>query len=306
MMVALAGGIGGSKLLMGLQAVVPVEELVVIANTGDDFEHFGLRICPDLDTVTYTLGGHVDPKSGWGRDSDTFNCLRGLEELGAAAWFQLGDRDLATHLFRTQLLRDGVGLAEVTRRLARRLGVQISILPATESYHPTLVMTSRGVLHIQEYLVRERCRPQLRGFLYQEIESARPAPGVVEALDEADVIVICPSNPIISIGPILSVPGIRAALRRSSALRIVVTPIVAGRALKGPAAKMMGELGMAVSPLGVARLYQDFTDIFVTDQKDAALKPRLEALGLRARLTDTVMTSLESKISLARKILELA
>jgi len=304
MILALAGGIGGAKLLLGLARAIPVDEITIIGNTGDDIELLGLRICPDLDTITYTLTGKVNPETGWGVLADTFSCLDCLVKFGGPSWFKLGDQDLATHLWRTSLLRQGTSLTEVTQQIAGSLGLRCRLLPMTESYTPTFVSTNQGVLHLQEYLVREQARPRLYEIRHQNVEQCSPAPGVIEAIEQAETIVICPSNPFISIGPILSVPGIRSALLRSQGLVVAVTPIIKGRAVKGPAAKMLQDLGFPLTATSVARLYSDFIDVFVLDEQDANLRAEIEALGIRVLLTNTLMNTLADKERLAHLVLQ--
>lgn len=305
MITALAGGVGGAKLLSGLSRVMQPEKLTIIGNTGDDIELFGLRVCPDLDTVAYTLGGRANKETGWGVDQDTFECLGALRAYGCEAWFQLGDRDLATHLFRTHLLAQGLELSEVTRQICHALGVRCRLLPMTEAYVPTRILTDEGDLHLQEYLVRWHSRPRVRALRYSNIEFAQPAPQVKESIRGAQAVVICPSNPLISIGPILAVPDLRQSLESTDAPVVAVTPLVAGKALKGPAAKMLQELGHPVSAQGVARLYQDVVDVFVLDEQDTHLKEDIETLGMKVVTTNTVMTTLDEKLALARKILEI-
>ena len=247
---ALAGGIGASKLLLGLSAVMPPDEITIIANTGDDIELFGLRICPDIDTVTYTLGGVIDEVAGWGISGDTYESLTWLERYGEATWFKLGDRDLATHIFRTAQLQRGRSLTEVTDYVRCALGVRSKILPMTDTYTPTRVLTDEREMHFQEYFVRWRCEPHVKAIRFEEIETSHPSPGVETAILEADVVVICPSNPFISIGPILAVPGVRRALEETAARVVAITPIIGGKALKGPAAEMLRDLGHEVSAAG--------------------------------------------------------
>ncbi|MEW6212356.1 MAG: 2-phospho-L-lactate transferase [Acidobacteriota bacterium] len=299
---ALAGGIGASKFLAGLARVMPPEDITIIANTGDDMEMFGLRICPDIDTVTYTLAGLVNQQTGWGIEGDTFECLHSLARLGEDVWFNLGDRDLATHIYRADRLKRGVTLAEVTDDLRRSLGVRSRILPMSDAYTPTRVITDEGDLHLQEYFVRRRCAPVVKAIRYENIERARPAEGVEQAIIEADSVIICPSNPFISIGPILAVPRVRDMLRRAKVAAI--TPVVAGRALKGPTAEMLRSLGHEVSAVGVARLYKDFANLFVLDEADTELKSSIEQLGLRVAVTNTVMATMEDKENLARRVIE--
>ncbi len=301
----LAGGVGASKFLVGLAAVMPPEDITIIANTGDDIELFGLRICPDIDTVTYTLGGVNNEETGWGLKGDTFECLRWLARYGEAAWFNLGDRDLATHIFRTNQLRGGRSLSEVTDSIRRSLGVRSTILPMTDAYTPTRVVTDEGEMHFQEYFVRRRCEPRVREIRFDNIESAVPAPGVVSAILEADAVIICPSNPFISIGPILAVPGVRAALRETRATVLAITPIIGGRALKGPAADMLRDLGHEVSASSVAAMYDDLLDVFILDETDVERTADIQALGIRVFSTDTVMNTLDDKQYLARWVLEM-
>ena len=301
--VVLAGGVGASKLLVGLSQVIPPELITIVGNTGDDFKVCGLRICPDLDTVTYTLAGKVDPSRGWGVSGDDFDCLEWLQAYGAPSWFRLGDRDLATHLWRTHLLGQGVGLAEVTARIGRTWGLRSLLLPMTESYTPTRILTEQGELHLQEYLVREKCRPRVLQVSYRHVEQSRLPPGLPEKVAGACRVVIAPSNPLISIGPILAVPGMKDLLRGSGLPVTAVSPLVGGRALKGPAAKMLRELGHPASALGVARLLQGVGNQFVLDTQDKALKPEIESLGMQVKVTNTVMTGLADKVALAQAVM---
>ncbi len=303
--VLLSGGVGGAKLALGLDTVLESGRLTVIANTGDDLDLFGLRICPDSDILAYTLSGRVNEATGWGIAGDTFAALERVRELGGTGWFNLGDRDLGLHLFRTELLRAGVGLAEVTARVAGRLGLRCTLLPMCEQPVATHIATPARELHLQEYLVRERTQPEVRGVRFAGIEAATPAPGVLEALAAAQLVILAPSNPLISIAPILAVPGLRAALRASPALRVAVSPIVGGRSLKGPTDRMLAQLGHAVTPAAVAALYRDVLDAFVIDTQDAPQAPAVEALGLRCHKLPTVMTDLAAKQHLARALLAL-
>jgi len=302
---ALAGGIGASKLLLGLANVMPPEDITIIANTGDDIELFGLRICPDIDTVTYTLAGAINEETGWGLKDDTFECLKWLELYGEACWFNLGDRDLSTHILRTAALRGGRSLTEVTDRIRLFLGVRSTILPMTDFYTPTRVLTDEGEMHFQEYFVRRRCKPRVHEIRFDHIDSARPAPGVLSAILEAGIVIICPSNPFISIGPILAVPGVREAMVKTGAKVIAISPIVGGKALKGPAADMLRDFGHDVSALGVARLYSSLIDVFVLDEVDSNLARDISALGVKVFSTNTLMNTLESKKRLAEFALEI-
>ena len=301
--VVLAGGVGAARFLEGLAAVIPAEDIIVIGNTGDDLEVHGLHVSPDLDTVTYTLAGIADPDQGWGVAGDTFECLDHLERLGGETWFRLGDRDLATHLYRTSLLRRGLPLSEVTSRIVRSLGVRSRIMPMSDDRVRTWVETDQGRLDFQTYFVKRQSRDQVRGVEFVGAETAKPSPGVVEEIRAAKAVIVAPSNPIISIGPILAVPGIRESLRNTKAAVAAVSPIVAGRALKGPTTRMMQGLGMKATALSVAELYRDFLDFFVFDQQDAALSGPIEALGMKLVTTNTVMASAARKKELARAVL---
>ncbi|HXG66178.1 MAG TPA: 2-phospho-L-lactate transferase [Blastocatellia bacterium] len=301
---ALAGGIGASKFLLGLAHAMPPGDITIIANTGDDIELYGLRVSPDIDTVAYTLAGVINEATGWGLAGDTFECLKWLGRYAEPMWFNLGDRDLATHIYRADALRRGETLSQITDHIRRALGVRPRILPMTDAYTPTQVITDEGEMHLQEYFVRRRCEPKVLGFRYENIAAARPAPGVEGAILEADAVIVCPSNPFISIGPILAVPGVRETLRQTRAVVAAVTPVVAGRALKGPTADMLRDLGHEVSALGVARLYSDFVSLFVLDETDAELRASIEELGMRVTVTNTVMNTLEEKRNLARRVIE--
>jgi len=301
---ALAGGVGGAKLVDGLAALLPPDRLTVIVNTGDDFELFGLHLSPDLDTVCYTLAGIANPETGWGRANETWHCLEELRTLSGPDWFKLGDRDLATHLERTRKLRSGVRLSQVTREFCRSWGVEHPILPMSDDPVPTLVITEEEVLAFQEYFVREGCRPAVKGFEFSGSEQALPAPGVLEALQEADLIVICPSNPWVSIDPILAVGSIREILIRKPVL--AVTPLIGGKAVKGPAAKMYREMGITPSARAVAEHYQDLLTGFVLDEEDRELQDEIQGLtqkGIRVLTAGTWMKSRPDRIELARKIL---
>ncbi len=302
---ALAGGVGAARFLSGLVQVVPPENLTIIVNTGDDFEWMGLRVCPDLDTVTYTLGGLANPHTGWGVHDDSFRVLNRLKDLGCQDWFRIGDLDLATHIYRTRHLQEGMSLSEITRRIAERNGIRCRLIPMTDRAVPTMVDTDEGVLPFQEYFVNRQCSPRVTGFAFQGIEKAEPAPGVLELLRAADAVVVCPSNPFVSIGPILAVPGMRETLRRVPARIAAVTPVIAGQAVKGPTAAMLRQLGMKVSAAGVAELYRDFVDVFVLDRRDEELVPEITGLDLEVRLADTLMDTVEARVALARSVVEI-
>src|SRR5262245_13785248 len=305
MITALAGGVGASKFLDGLSRVMPPEEISITVNTGDDIEMFGLYIAPDLDIVTYTLAGVVNPETGWGLAGDTFNCLEQLlGYTGTDRWFNLGDRDLAAHIFRTQEMRRGSSLSEVAERLRTALGLKSRVLPMTDLHTPTTIISDEGEMHFQEYLVKRRAQPKVTGIRFENIESAKPAPGVAEAILHSDAVIICPSNPLISIGPILAVPGVRDLLKQTAATVVAISPVVGGASLKGPTDRMLADLGMQVSAAQVARLYSDIGDVFILDVQDERAKAEIEKLGLKVHVTDTVMSGLAEKIRLAAATLE--
>ena len=304
--VALAGGVGAARFLDGLSREIGPERIFIIGNVGDDAVIQGLHISPDLDTVMYTLAGIADPRRGWGVRGDTFHFLEALRGLGEEAWFQLGDRDLSTHVFRTVRLAAGEPLSRVTAHLASALAVRARIVPATDSALRTFLRTPRGRLDFQTYFVKRRAADRVLGVEYRGARRARPAPGVLKAIRNAAAIIICPSNPYISIGPILAVPGVRDALRRARARIAAISPIVAGRALKGPAARMMKSMGVKPSALEVARMYRDFVDVFVLDRADSAAAGEVEALGMEALAADTIMTGTRQRRALARAALRAA
>jgi len=303
--VALAGGVGGAKLADGLARLLPPADLTVVVNTADDFTWHGLHISPDLDTVMYTLAGIANPETGWGVAGDTFLALDMLGRYGRETWFHVGDRDLATHVLRSDLLRQGMTLTAVTATLARALGVGATLLPMSNERVETVVETDMGDLSFQEYFVRYAWQPVVRRIRWEGLDVARPAPGVLPALQAADVVVICPSNPFVSVGPILALPGVRASLRAARRV-LAVSPIVGGRALKGPAAKMMAELGQPVSAVSVAQGYADFLNAFILDWVDSAEVPQVEALGVWPFVTDTIMQDRAGRIRLAQQVLKLA
>ncbi|MGD6851921.1 MAG: 2-phospho-L-lactate transferase [Candidatus Bathyarchaeia archaeon] len=301
---ALAGGVGAARFLTGLTQLIEEDDLSVVVNTGDDINLFGLHISPDIDIVTYTLAGIVDEDKGWGIRGDTFHCLNTLKKRGADTWFNLGDQDLATHIYRTDRLRQGLTLTEVTSEIAQAVGLKAKILPMSNDKFETRITTKDGSMHFEEYFVKRQYSDEVLGIEFVGAETAKPSPGVLEGVLEADLVIVCPSNPIVSVGTILSVGGVREALRRTDARVVAVSPIVAGAPLKGPADKMMRWRGVEVSAFGVAGLYSDFVDVLVIDSRDAACKERIEALGLGVAVTNTVMASLEDKVSLAKAALE--
>ncbi len=299
--VALAGGVGGAKLATGLQRALAPGTLTVIVNTGDDFEHWGLSICPDLDTVLYNLADRHNPETGWGQRDETFDALAAMSALGGADWFMLGDKDLAFHLRRTEWLRQGISLSDVTDRLRRALAVPSRIVPMSDQPVRTLVHTDEGDLPFQHYFVRRRCEPIVVDLSFVGANEARPPEAAVDAIYGADLIVFCPSNPYLSIDPILSVNGLRRLIRKASAAKVAVSPIVGGTAIKGPAAKMMRELGQMISPLTVVDHLDGLLDGFVLDEQDGILR---RAVGLPTLVTDTVMTDLVDKVRLAHELLD--
>ncbi|MDA0364913.1 MAG: 2-phospho-L-lactate transferase, partial [Chloroflexi bacterium] len=284
----LAGGVGAARFLAGLVQCVDPAEVTAICNVGDDLTWHGLHVCPDIDTLLYTLAGLEGP-DGWGLRDDTTITLDALGAVGGDTWFRIGDRDLATHLRRTQLLAEGHTLSEATAALARALGLHLQVMPVTDDPHPTIVETATGDLPFQEYFVRRRARDIVTGFRFPGAAAARPAPGVLDAIVSAESVIIAPSNPFVSIGPLLAVPGVREALAGSSATRVAVSPIVGGEAIKGPAADMLRALGHDVSAAGVAALYQGLIDVFVLDEIDGALAPAVAALGMSPLVCDTMM-----------------
>ena len=303
MIVALAGGVGGAKLAQGLARALPPAELTVIVNTADDFDLYGLRICPDLDTVLYTLAGLADPVQGWGIAADTFRTLEAITTYGRAPWFRLGDTDFATHILRTERLRQGETLTAVMAELAAALGVPTPVLPMSDDPVATLLDTPAGRLGFQDYFVARRQEDDVLGVVFAGVDDARLPDGVRSTLATAAVIVICPSNPIVSVGPILAVPGMRAAMTSASAPIVAVSPIVGGRALKGPADRMLATMGHDVSATGVARLYAGLIDGLVIDEADRHLKPAIVEMGIRVLVTPTVMGGPADRQRLAAEVL---
>ncbi len=299
MITVLTGGTGGAKFVRGLVRVVPPDEVTAIVNTGDDLTWWGLHVSPDLDSITYALAGILSRERGWGIEGDTFTCLERMRQLGAPAWFQLGDRDLATHLRRTQLLIVHT-LTEATSEIASEMGVRARILPMSDNRVETRVLTDAGELSFQEYFVRERYRVPVTGVRFVGAEQAQAAPGVVEAIRDAAAVLIAPSNPVTSIGPILSVPGIRAALCQTAAQVIAVSPIVGGAAVSGPAGELMKTQQLPVSIAGVAQAYEDLLDALIADERDRPHAAEVEKLGIHVTFTNTIMDSDSAKAELAR------
>jgi LPPG:FO 2-phospho-L-lactate transferase len=306
---ALAGGVGAARFLRGLVQVVPPDDITVVVNTGDDDWFHGLLVCPDLDTVTYTLAGAENPDTGWGLDGETFAAIDALERYALPTWFRLGDRDLATHVYRSDRVRAGAPLSTIAAEIAAAWGVRSRLLPMSDDPVSTRIDVRTGdgsvaELHMQEWFVRERAEPPVVAVRFDGVDRAAAAPGVLEALDRADTIVVCPSNPVISIGPILAVPGVREALRRRRDRVVGVSPIIAGAPVKGPADRLMGPLGMEVSCVGVARAYRDFCSALVIDGGDTARAPEVESLGVHAVVTDTLMRDARVAAALARNTLD--
>ena len=299
---ALAGGTGAAKLLRGLGRVIDPRDLTVIVNTGDDAEIWGLHVSPDLDTVCYTLGGVIDEQKGWGLTGETFHALDQIARFGEPVWFNLGDRDLATHLHRTRLLREGRTLTQITRAIAQALGVSATVLPMSDQPVRTRILGPDGWLAFQEYFVREKAQVEVRAVNYAGAPVARPAPGVLDALGGADAVLVCPSNPITSIGPILAVPGLVEALQATGATVAAVSPIVGGDAVSGPAGRLMAAAGLPVSATGVARAYGGWLDLLVFDEQDRALAPEIRSAGAAAVVAPTMMSSRDAEVALARHV----
>ncbi|MCL4274490.1 MAG: 2-phospho-L-lactate transferase [Anaerolineales bacterium] len=295
--VALAGGVGGAKLAHGLAQILPPEDLTVIVNTGDDFEHLGLYICPDLDTVCYTLAGLANPETGWGRVDETWNTIANVEKLGGPSWFRLGDQDFATHLERTRRLKEGQSLSQITKDFCKAWGVKHTVLPMSDSPVRTMVDTDEGELAFQEYFVHRRCEPKVKGFRFDGVEAAEPAVGVKEALETADAVVICPSNPWVSVDPILKV------VKEIKKPVVAVSPIIGGKTVKGPAAKMYAELGIEPSALAVANHYRNILTGFVLDNADSSMERGVQELNIKTMVTDTLMNHLTVRARLAQDVL---
>ena len=302
---ALAGGVGGAKLALGLRDILDEESLAIVVNTGDDEEFFGLHVSPDLDTVMYTLGGISNHDTGWGISGETFRSLNRLRQYGADTWFNLGDLDMATHIRRTQLLGQGNTLSEVTNSLCSSLGIAHSIFPMTDDTLRTVVITEISEMSFQEYFVKNRCDPRVISLRFDSPSECSPSPGFVTALNESDLLVFCPSNPFLSVDPILAVPGVRKKIENFRGARVAVSPIVGGEAIKGPAGKILRELGHEVSCVGVAKRYVDLCDVFIIDNVDADLASTIEKLGMRVVVTNTIMNNDQEKRTLAREILSL-
>ena len=305
---ALAGGVGGAKLVDGLAQILPPEDLTIVVNTGDDFQHLGLKICPDLDTVCYTLAGLASPATGWGRDDETWNAMESFTSLGGPEWFRLGDRDLGTHLERTRQLQNGRTLSQVTQSFCEIWGIGPKVLPMSDDPVPTIVISDEGELPFQEYFVQRQCEPKVSGFRFDGIRNAVPAPGVLSAIRDANLVVICPSNPWVSIDPILALPGIREALvaQKEFGLNVLaVSPIISGQAVKGPVTKMYQEMGIEPSAFAVADHYANLLDLFVYDVVDINLDPAIKQLKVQTHRFQTIMRSQKDRKRLASEVIDL-
>jgi LPPG:FO 2-phospho-L-lactate transferase len=304
LIVALAGGVGAAKLLRGLVQLVPPQNLVIVGNTGDDMELHGLHISPDLDIIMYTLAEIVDETMGWGVSGDTFHCLEMLGKLGFETWFKLGDRDLAIQIARTKMLKNGMTLSQATAELCRMLGVKANLIPMSNDPVRTKVLSGQLRLEFQEYFVKRGTEDDVVDVLFEGAEKAEPAPSVIQAIEEAERVVVCPSNPVLSISPILSISAIRNTLRNTGAYIIGVSPIVGGKAIKGPADRVMVSMGLEASAYGVAKFYEDFLDHIVIDAADEHDESRIEGLGVKVTVADTMMRSPSDSIRLSRVVLE--
>lgn len=307
MITALGGGVGAAKFLEGLSSVIGNEQLNVIVNTGDDISINGLNVSPDIDTIIYRLSGHIDKSKGWGLSGDTFNALNALDRFGLETWFNIGDKDIATHIYRTYLTNKGHSATEIASKISEAFDIakNIRIIPMTDQAVETWIQTHEGEIHFQDYLVKRKMAPEVCRVSIRGVNNAKPAPGVVESINDARIVIICPSNPIISIGPILQVKGVREALRKTKAYIVAISPLVGGMPLKGPADRLMRGLGLEVSSTQVARLYSDFLDTMVIDIKDAHEDQAIADLGLKTFVADTVMSDKEKAANLSSSILEL-
>lgn len=306
--VALSGGVGGAKLALGLARIMPGDALSIVANTADDFEHMGLHVSPDIDTLLYTLSGLANPETGWGRRDESWNFMGAMGQMGGETWFNLGDADLALHVLRTHKLKQGESLGDITDHVAKTLGIDPDIIPMSDDPVRTMVRTDDGHLSFQHYFVRDRCEPVVTGFTFNGIDTARPHRKFMRKLMSSNLgaVIICPSNPFVSVDPILQLNGVRNVLQETSAPIVAISPIIGGQAVKGPAAKMMQELGMPVSALGVARFYKGLVDGFVIDEQDAAHASEIEALGMSVLVTKTFMKTLHDREILAAATLDFA
>jgi len=301
--VVLAGGVGAARFLEGLVQIIDPKNITVIVNTGDDENFYGLRVCPDIDTIIYTLSGNHNDKQGWGLKDETFTVINQLKKLGHDNWFTLGDKDFATHIHRTNLIKQGKTLSEITKNIAEHFAIPFTILPMSDNIFKTVITTPDGELSFQEYFVKRRFADKVLTITFNGMKRAKPAPGVLKAIDNADAIIIAPSNPIVSIGTILAVPDIREHIKNTKAKTIAVSPIVDGKAIKGPADTMLKDLGMDPSVIGVAKHYQDFLDMIVIDKQDKKQKKAIEKLGIKVIITDTMMKDIQTKKNLAQSVI---
>jgi LPPG:FO 2-phospho-L-lactate transferase len=300
LIVALSGGVGAARFLEGLIRVIPQKEITIIGNIGDDTDVYGLHVSPDLDIVAYTLAGLVDAKKGWGFQGDTFHCQALLRRYGFETWFNLGDRDLATHIYRTEQLLQGKQLSEVTADLVSRLGLRVKMLPASDDLLETYVLSEEHRMHFQEYMVKHKTKPTIKAVVFEGADKARPAKHVTESIMRAKGVIVCPSNPVVSIGAILAIRGIKSAVKKTSAKVVGISPIIGGKTVKGPADKLMKAVGIEASALGVAECYRDFLNTLIIDRADRALAQEIEALGIKPVVTNTLMKTLTDKVHLAR------
>ena len=296
----LAGGVGAAKFIEGLANVIDPALLKIVINTGDDIELYGLQICPDIDIITYTLAGIVDNEKGWGFQGESFNCLKSLKQFYDFDWFNLGDKDLATHIYRTDLFKKGFNKAEITMKIAKKMGITSHLIPMTNESVQTIITTDSEEMHFEEYFIRYNCRPKILDIKFQGIDKAKPVKGVLDYIKHAERVIICPSNPVVSIGTILTIPGIRETLKDIRQKVIAISPIIEGTTVKGPADKMMKYLGLEVSCVGVAHYYRDIIGHFIIDNKDCALKPNIKGMDINTYCFDTLMVSKEKKKELAR------
>lgn len=303
---ALSGGVGGAKLALGLIQICSSEDLTIVTNTCDDFMHLGLHIAPDLDTVMYTLAGVANTQTGWGRKGETWNFIESLKELGGEGWFQLGDKDMAVHIERTYRLNKGESLSTVTQALSKALGIKHPIVPMSDDRVQTMVATEQGELSFQHYFVRDRCEPKISGIRFDGINEARPSPNFVAALSNPELagVILCPSNPFVSIDPILQIPGVRAMLDKLTVPIVAISPIVKGLAIKGPAAKMMQELGKESSVQSIAQHYEGLVDGLIIDTQDSDICAKIEAMGMKVKVTNTIMNTLDDRKDLAATALQ--
>ena len=306
MIVALAGGVGAAKFLQGLTSIHREDEITVIVNTGDDLIHYGLYISPDTDIIMYTLADIVDEEKGWGIKGDSFNCLEMLRRYGFKVWFNTGDMDLSTHILRTELMKNGFTLSDCTNKLSKLLGVKTKIIPMSNERVETRIITEKGDMSFQEYLVKRSAKDRVKNIVFKGINKANPAPGVIESIKSADLIIVCPSNPFVSIKPILSIKGVEDALIKAKSPKISITPIIGNKPVKGPLDKIMRGLDLEISAFTVANFYRRFIDVFILDESDQNLEDRIGSLGIKVHLMDTLMRGIKEKMQIANNVLRIA